>query len=256
MRVDGFDNLHSLPQPELKRRVAEEFEQIFASMMLRSMRSTTYGNELIPQSFGEKVYTEMLDGEVARLLSSQSGLGLAELILKELDKGEESTVEIQPRAPSVSNSKSIRMHESPAKAAGRVAHSVHKWKDLIGEAAQIHGVSPDLISAVITQESAGNPHAISRAGAKGLMQLMDGTARDMGVTRVFDPRQNIMGGTRYLKEMLTRFGGDERLALAAYNAGPSAVERYKGIPPFTETREYVERVLNIRNTLVRHIAQR
>ena len=99
-----------------------------------------------------------------------------------------------------------------------------------------------LVSAVIKAESNGDPKAVSTAGAKGLMQLIDSTASDMGVRNVFDPRENIEGGVKYLRKMINRFG-DIKKALAAYNAGPEAVKRYEGIPPYRETKNYVEKVL-------------
>ncbi|ACX52402.1 Lytic transglycosylase catalytic [Ammonifex degensii KC4] len=102
---------------------------------------------------------------------------------------------------------------------------------------------PGLVEAVARAESGLNPRAVSRAGAMGLMQLMPGTARALGVTDPFDPVQNVEAGARYLRQLLDRFGGDLRLALAAYNAGPGAVERYRGIPPYPETQAYVEKVL-------------
>jgi hypothetical protein len=112
----------------------------------------------------------------------------------------------------------------------------------ISAAAAQHGVSVDLVRAVIQVESDFDHLAVSSKGAQGLMQLMPDTARRMGVSDAFDPRQNIFGGVRYLRLMLDMFQGDVRLAAAAYNAGPNAVVRYGGVPPYRETRGYVQKV--------------
>ncbi len=106
-------------------------------------------------------------------------------------------------------------------------------------------VESKLVHAMIQVESAFDPWALSHKGAQGLMQLMPGTARDLGVDDPFDVDQNLHGGTRYLRNMLDIYGGDLVLALAAYNAGPEAVERYGGVPPYRETRNYVDRVLTL-----------
>lgn len=118
--------------------------------------------------------------------------------------------------------------------------------ELIRRYARLYGLEESLVYAVIKAESNFNPQAVSPAGARGLMQLMPGTALEMGVTDIFDPAQNIAGGTQYLAKMLSIFNGDLRLALAAYNAGPQTVVDYKGIPPYDETQTYVEKVIQFK----------
>ncbi len=118
-----------------------------------------------------------------------------------------------------------------------------QFDDLIVEHAEARGIRPDLVRAVVQVESGYNPRALSPKGAMGLMQLMPGTAAGLGVTRPFDPQENIRGGVTYLRHLLDRFDGNEELALAAYNAGPGAVGRYGNrIPPYRETRDYVRKV--------------
>ena len=112
----------------------------------------------------------------------------------------------------------------------------------IDKVAEEHGVDPALVRAVIEVESAWNPRAVSVKGALGLMQLMPATAAQYGVRNAFDPKQNVSGGTRHLRFLLDQFNDDTRLALAAYNAGENAVTRYKGVPPYSETRAYVQRL--------------
>ncbi len=231
------------------KRVARDFESLFSSMMLKAMRKTVGDNPLIPSSFGEKVYTEMLDDELSKIFSSRGSFGLADIVEREITRLENPEIafknlknigtkdfwSIQNRYPGLSPS------NISAASAG-----VEQWDGLISDAAQKFGIDKNLIKAVISQESAGNPYAVSRAGAKGLMQLMDATAGDLGVKRPFSPEENIDGGVRYLKSMLEKFGGDEKLALASYNAGPHAVEKYKGIPPYKETIDYVNSVLRLK----------
>lgn len=129
---------------------------------------------------------------------------------------------------------------------GSVSLNLTAYADVIRAASIEYGVDEAFLRAIIHAESAFNPRALSIKGAQGLMQLMPGTASDMGVLDAFDTRQNIRGGARYLGLLLHDFGGNEQLAAAAYNAGPGAVQRYSGVPPYAETRVYVERVGTLR----------
>jgi soluble lytic murein transglycosylase-like protein len=117
----------------------------------------------------------------------------------------------------------------------------------IEEAAARHSVDPNLVRSVIKVESNFNPNAVSRKGAMGLMQLMPSTARQLNVTNPFDPQQNVDAGVRHLKKLLESYGGDVKLTLAAYNAGPGAVARSAGVPRFAETQDYVRRITNLYN---------
>jgi soluble lytic murein transglycosylase-like protein len=117
-----------------------------------------------------------------------------------------------------------------------------QYDGLIQEHSRAHSVSADLVRAVIQAESAFDPFARSIKGAMGLMQLMPATAREFGVLNPYDPAQNIRAGVAYLKQLLVRYGENVELALAAYNAGPTAVARYAGVPPYRETRNYVKKV--------------
>ena len=116
------------------------------------------------------------------------------------------------------------------------------YDDVIRDAARTYGINEDLIRAVIRAESSFDPLQVSPAGAKGLMQIMPVLAKELGVSDPFDPRENVMAGTRYLRRLLDAHSGNVALALASYNAGPTAVRRYKGVPPYRETRKYLRKI--------------
>lgn len=123
------------------------------------------------------------------------------------------------------------------------AMSASALHQLVSDASKDNGVPPGLVRAVMMAESAGDPSAISSAGAQGLMQLMPGTAAHCGIANAFDPFENVQCGTGYLRHLLDRYHNNVTLAVAAYNAGPGAVDKYHGVPPYAETQAYVTRVL-------------
>jgi len=261
MKTTGLSTtqITTLPKPPDRiTTVAREFESIFSSMMLKSMRNTIGEGSFLPISMGEKIYTGMLDNEYAKLLGDSETLGLAGLIEKELRRYEGDKTNAIDKMNTPAWMYDDRLLGTGAYGAGGATYGdvgplsmrVGQWNELIEEASEKYGVDRDLIAAVIAQESGGNRFAVSRAGAKGLMQLMDGTAKRLGISSSFDPNQNIDGGVRYLRQMLDRFDGNEQLALASYNAGPGAVDKYNGIPPYRETQQYVRSVLSIRSQFV------
>ena len=124
----------------------------------------------------------------------------------------------------------------------RAVPAQEAYDELIKEAAALYRIDANLVRAVMRAESSFNPMVVSPAGAQGLMQIMPALAQALGVTDPFDPRQNVMAGARYLRQLLDSHRGNVKLALASYNAGPGNVARYKGVPPFKETRDYVKKI--------------
>lgn len=132
----------------------------------------------------------------------------------------------------------------PVKSSPKGEYTRAEIMDLIGKAAKKYNIDERLVKALVRQESGFNPKAVSKVGAMGLMQLMPATAKGLGVVNPMDAAENIEGGVKYLKSMLKRFNGNVILALAAYNAGPNAVKKYQGIPPYKETQNYVKSILS------------
>jgi soluble lytic murein transglycosylase-like protein len=145
--------------------------------------------------------------------------------------------------PTSSNSSNYKVYikETPNKPLE--SNITDLYDHVISEASHTHGVPFSLLKALIKTESDFNPRAVSSAGARGLMQLMPENIKTLKIKNPFDPRENVMGGTRYLKQLISRFNGKLPLALAAYNAGPGVVEKYRQIPPFKETENFVKQVM-------------
>jgi soluble lytic murein transglycosylase-like protein len=161
----------------------------------------------------------------------------------------ETVVEVPEPVATVKMPSPVTIMTAPTK---------EEMHEMLAHAGAKHNIDEDLLASVVRAESGGQVRAVSRTGARGLMQLMPGTANAMGVDDAFRPEQNISGGTAYLDSLLTRYHDNLALALAAYNAGPGAVDKYHGVPPYRETREYVARVIrefNRRKQIVALTAQ-
>jgi len=156
-------------------------------------------------------------------------------------KGERVVKEKRP----VEKEKSAPEKSQSSQYSGSISAAAREYGYYVSKAATKYAIEPELIHAVIKTESNGNHRAVSRKGARGLMQLMPSTASDMNVSNPFNPEQNIDGGTRYLRFLLEKFNGNVTLALAAYNAGPGTVERYGAVPPISETQQYVKKIFSL-----------
>lgn len=244
--------------PEKKDKLAKaarEFESLLTAQMIKSMYKAN-GGMFGENSYGGDTYDLLFEMELAKKFSSSKSLGIANAIYKKItgeDLPEDIKINFVRKNKEVVND-NFPNSEKQVKSSERISSSsvvkpseeslrrLDKYEAIIKEASRKFGVSERLIKAIILAESAGNPYAVSPKNAKGLMQLMDGTAEEMGVKNPFDPRENIFGGTKYFAQLLKMYDGNEDLALAAYNAGPGNVARFKGVPPFAETKNYIVRV--------------
>ncbi|RMG67596.1 MAG: hypothetical protein D6715_04380 [Calditrichaeota bacterium] len=183
----------------------------------------------------------MFDQELSRTIARSAPLGIAELLQQQLgttpqpgEKGE--------GVPADFSAQIRRWRAAARLLTDQMRQKLAPFEGAIQKAARQFDLDPNLIRAVIFAESSGNPEARSPKGALGLMQLMPATARELGVNNPLDPEENILGGARYLRRLLNRFQGHLEKALAAYNAGPEAVDRHGQVPPYPETRQYVQRI--------------
>jgi len=281
-RLKGSKAVDLETEKQRLRKVTKEYESLFMYEMLKTMRKTIPKDSMskdasFSNGLGKDTFEQMFDMELARKMAGGGQGSISSVLYKSLEpvveaqyKSKSSSVTIGPLnrtkiqpEPLIRTRKHISLPQShrilirrgpkepipirssaTKRSPGAQDAILLRYGRYIDEAARQFSLDSVLIYAVIKAESNGNPRAVSPAGAKGLMQLADSTVRAYCVNRVFDPRENILTGSRYLKDLLDRFG-ELRLALAAYNAGPQNVERYGGVPPFAETRAYIEKVADI-----------
>ena len=252
---------HISQMPEFKSRYDEngkvkiaaatkQFESMLTQMMLKSMNKTT-GGMLGEEGYGNDMFDTVFEQEIASYMGETKSLGIAEMLYKKIT-GEEMKPDMRSKInnridPMRIKNRKVDADTANVQPSNESLNRLEKVQNHIDEAAKSFGVDKNIIKSIIMTESAGNNKAVSGAKAKGLMQLMDSTAVDMGVQNVFNPRENILGGTKYFAQMLRQYSGDMKLALAAYNAGPGNVEKYNGVPPFEETKNYINKVLSYLN---------
>ena len=230
-------------------KATREFESIFVGYLLKTMRSTVPKSDS-EEGFGADILDGMFDVEMASHISRNGGLGIGKMLYRQMTERRLSAASSASSAVSdpAGTVKSLSSHPLlragvPSASAEKVSRQVRKFNDVIREAADRHALDANVLKAVIATESGGNATAVSKKDARGLMQLIDSTAADMGVQDSLNPRENVLGGAKYLRQLLDQFNGDLNLALAAYNAGPAAVIEHSGVPPFSETKDYVNKVM-------------
>ncbi len=264
-------------------KATKEFESFFMYQLLKTMRKTipksTFGEGgALSSGMGKDIFTDMFDMQLSKKIVNNGQNSISSLLYRSLEKiveapylNKDKPVEIKPL-----DSGNLKYHKIQPNEGIKIEHPekgievkskpekfvpvttslkairnddvLSRFGRYIDAAAKDTALDPALIISVIRAESNGNPDAVSSAGAKGLMQLINSTAADYGVNEIFDPGENIMAGSRFLKDMIDQFGS-LKLALAAYNAGPGNVMRYNGIPPFPETEKYVNKVIDTLNAI-------
>jgi len=250
-KPQGFESTKTPKEKAKLAKAAQDFESMLTSMMLKSMNKTT-GGMFGEESFGGDYFDTIFETELASFISENKSLGLADMIYKKVI-GEDldmNKIKQELQSENTNNVKAVSAkvdkftddNSSTIMPSKGSVNRLNEFDSIINKASEKFNIDKNLIKSVILTESAANPKAISKANAKGLMQLIDSTAADMNVKNVWNPEDNIFGGSKYLSKMLNKYNGDIEKSLAAYNAGPGNVEKYDGIPPFEETKNYINRV--------------
>ncbi len=251
--AENFAKNHQTNENEELKKAAQSFEALFVQILLKSMRKTVPKSTLSQSGLDYDIYMSMFDEQISKKIAERNTIGLSKLIYNEVEKKlhKENSIPIKRNVTPMKlkpEKKPIPLNnEQTIKGLNNIdslLNKINEYDDIIEKAAEKYDLEPSLIKAVIAKESSGNHKAVSDSGAKGLMQLKDETAKEVGVSKIFNPIENIFGGTAYLKRMIEEHNGDLKLALASYNAGPGTVRKYGGIPPFAETKNYVKKVLN------------
>lgn len=244
----GDSSAEDAAKAQRLQRACQEFESLFLAHLVKTMRASTEALGAEEGTAGSGLMTEIVDEHLARALAKGGGVGLAQMLEAKYGDTKSSSTDGRVNQPEVPRRRVVvsrAFTEGAKKSESGISLQLNRFSDIVSRAAKAFNLKPELLKAVISQESGGQPHAVSPKGAKGLMQLMDETSRELGVRNPFDPEENVFAGARYLSRLLDRWGGDLNKALAAYNAGPAMVEKYGGVPPFAETRAYVRRILDL-----------
>ncbi len=245
--------MDSLKDKQLMK-ACKSYEAMFFKMMFDEMIKTTSLSKSFGKGAGGEFFKDMFLHDLSENVAGGSNSsGLAKMIYDQIQQGRNPHKNQSPasdiqqkKTPLREINKDDILREMPFKELTNLRSRISgtlKYNDLIEEISEKEEVDSALVKAIVKNESAGNYRAVSKAGAKGLMQLMDSTAEEMGVSDSFDPKQNINGGVKYLKKLLKTFDNDYELSLAAYNSGIGTVKKYGGIPPYGETENYVKKVL-------------
>lgn len=246
------------------RKVCKNFEAIFVQRMFNEMLKTTKFKEQFGKGSGGDFFSEMFTQKISQQIADDSSIGLADqmyeqmstnksdpnIILENLKRLDENSYYQKKRCKAenvvektfITSQFDLIIETKPKIEVAKKSLFSPQLDKIIETESKIQNVDSALVKAIVFHESAGNPDAVSSRGAKGLMQLMDATASDMGVENSFDIIENLRGGIRYFKKQLKSFDNNIDKALAAYNAGPGNVKKYNGIPPFKETEEYVVKI--------------
>ncbi len=234
----SFNNADKLMQ---LKKACRGFEEIMVQKMLEEMDKSIPKDPLIKNDAQNSIYKSMYINAMSKKISDTSPFGIGKMLFNSL----KAYVEYKKDAPLKKlkvKSLKMEMDFKPIKS----NTNMKLIQKVINKAAKRYSVPKNLIYGIIKTESNFNPKAVSKAGAIGLMQLMPQTAADMGVNNIWDAQQNIMAGVKYVSKLINRFK-NTKLAIAAYNAGPENVQKYNGVPPFSETKNYVKKVLAYAN---------